>query len=278
MYYRAAQGFGASTGVCTPVDYTDSSGAPSIGNLCVDQSGVCGDAFALQSALNALGYGPVPVTGSIGPETNAALARYAKAHGIPYPGSLAGPELCEPMVKEYGAGSTGTSTTPTQPTIARKIMSTSAGLRTAAASKGVASTTKFGAPASVAPGAPGSAADTTPVAPASTSWWGGLPTWEKYAIVGGGVAVVGAIAYYLTVLKPKNAVANKKRRRMHRNSQQRLRIGHRVELHPGTDRWMMGDRFGRVEKFDKRGVMVYVRLDKSGKLLKFRERDLNIVD
>lgn len=41
----------------------------------------------------------------------------------------------------------------------------------------------------------------------------------------------------------------------------------RVELHPCTDRWMMGDRFGRILRV-KDGV-VHVRLDKSNKTFKF---------
>lgn len=45
-------------------------------------------------------------------------------------------------------------------------------------------------------------------------------------------------------------------------------VGSRVELHPGTDRWMMGDRFGDVERIDRKGRVV-VRLDRSGKALAF---------
>jgi hypothetical protein len=29
-------------------------------------------------------------------------------------------------------------------------------------------------------------------------------------------------------------------------------IGQRVELHPATDRWMMGDRYGTIVKLDER--------------------------
>ena len=58
--------------------------------------------------------------------------------------------------------------------------------------------------------------------------------------------------------------------------------GQRVELHPATDRWMMGDRFGVVSGFGRpilthdkasgRAVVfrpVFVTLDKSGKRVKF---------
>jgi hypothetical protein len=43
-------------------------------------------------------------------------------------------------------------------------------------------------------------------------------------------------------------------------------IGQRVELSPGLDAWMRGDRFGTVEKLGK--LFIYVRMDRSGKLRK----------
>lgn len=45
-----------------------------------------------------------------------------------------------------------------------------------------------------------------------------------------------------------------------------FRVGDRVELHPGTDAWMRGDRYGTVEKLGRKWV--YVRMDKSGKLVR----------
>lgn len=48
--------------------------------------------------------------------------------------------------------------------------------------------------------------------------------------------------------------------------------GQRVQLHPATDRWMMGDRFGVVTGL-KEG-RVRVRLDVSGKSLWFYNRDV----
>jgi len=43
--------------------------------------------------------------------------------------------------------------------------------------------------------------------------------------------------------------------------------GRRIQLHPGTDQWMMGDRFGEVRKVDAEG-RVHVKMDRSGKTLK----------
>ncbi len=46
-------------------------------------------------------------------------------------------------------------------------------------------------------------------------------------------------------------------------------IGRRVELHPATDRWMMGDRYGEIVKVGRE--YLYVKLDKSGKTIKFSQ-------
>lgn len=44
------------------------------------------------------------------------------------------------------------------------------------------------------------------------------------------------------------------------------RIGQRVELHPGTDAWAMGDRFGDIVKVGKRRL--WIKMDRSGKIRK----------
>lgn len=41
--------------------------------------------------------------------------------------------------------------------------------------------------------------------------------------------------------------------------------GDRIEMHPATDRWMMGDRYGYVENVGRKYVCV--RLDKSGRCM-----------
>jgi hypothetical protein len=43
---------------------------------------------------------------------------------------------------------------------------------------------------------------------------------------------------------------------------EQFKVGDRVELHPATDRWMRGDRFGAVTKLGRR--YVHVKLDHSG--------------
>lgn len=46
-----------------------------------------------------------------------------------------------------------------------------------------------------------------------------------------------------------------------------VKIGDRVELHPATDRWIRGDRFGTVAKIGRK--YVHVKLDRSGRTLPF---------
>lgn len=56
---------------------------------------------------------------------------------------------------------------------------------------------------------------------------------------------------------------------------ERFRIGDRVQLHPATSAWMMGDRWGEIVGFTAHNLHntnlrgVKVRLDKSGKTRAF---------
>ena len=53
-----------------------------------------------------------------------------------------------------------------------------------------------------------------------------------------------------------------------------FKVDQNVELHPGTDRWMMGDRMGIVKKLDPANGRVRVKLDVSGKSLWFKPDDI----
>jgi len=55
-----------------------------------------------------------------------------------------------------------------------------------------------------------------------------------------------------------------------------LRVGDRVALHPSTDLWMQGDRFGEVVKVVQKKV--YVLMEKSGKRVPFVPSMLNRVE
>jgi D-lyxose ketol-isomerase len=48
--------------------------------------------------------------------------------------------------------------------------------------------------------------------------------------------------------------------------------GQRVQLHPGTDRWMMADKYGVVVEIVSSKV-IRVKLDRSGRTLRFRPDD-----
>jgi hypothetical protein len=49
-------------------------------------------------------------------------------------------------------------------------------------------------------------------------------------------------------------------------------VGERVQSHPATDRWMMGDRFGSVVKIGSR--LVHVKMDRSGRTIKYSANNL----
>ena len=53
-----------------------------------------------------------------------------------------------------------------------------------------------------------------------------------------------------------------------------FKVDQRVELHPGTDRWMMGDRFGTVTEVNAKRGVVCVLLDVSGKGVNFLPRNI----
>ncbi len=49
----------------------------------------------------------------------------------------------------------------------------------------------------------------------------------------------------------------------------------RVELHPATDAWMQGDRFGEVVKVGRE--YVHVRMDRSARKLAIRPRHIGAI-
>ena len=52
----------------------------------------------------------------------------------------------------------------------------------------------------------------------------------------------------------------------------RFKVGDRVEMHPATDEWMRGDRFGEIVfriRGSRQGMPGYrVKLDKSGRFIR----------
>ena len=50
-----------------------------------------------------------------------------------------------------------------------------------------------------------------------------------------------------------------------------MQKGDRVQIRPHHDVWMMGDRYGTIEKVGRK--YVHIHMDKSDKVLKFVESD-----
>jgi len=46
--------------------------------------------------------------------------------------------------------------------------------------------------------------------------------------------------------------------------------GMRAELHPATDAWMFGDRYGEIVKVGR--TLVHIKMDRSGRTLKVAPR------
>jgi len=53
------------------------------------------------------------------------------------------------------------------------------------------------------------------------------------------------------------------------------KAGRRVEMHPCTDWWMQGARFGNIVKVDREAGILHVKLDKVHKIVKVRP---NLID
>jgi hypothetical protein len=48
--------------------------------------------------------------------------------------------------------------------------------------------------------------------------------------------------------------------------------GQRIQLHPGTDRWMRGDRYGEVLKVGR--LKLTVKMDRSGQTIRVAPRNV----
>ncbi len=57
-------------------------------------------------------------------------------------------------------------------------------------------------------------------------------------------------------------------------SEAKYKKGDRIELHPGTDQWMMGDRFGEVVEEPDSDGRYRVRMDKSKRKLRVSEEHI----
>ncbi len=55
---------------------------------------------------------------------------------------------------------------------------------------------------------------------------------------------------------------------------ERFPVDKRIEMHPATDQWMRGARYGSVRKVDGKTGLVHVKLDKIKKILRCAPADL----
>jgi hypothetical protein len=104
---------------------------------------------------------------------------------------------------------------------------------------------------------------------AQSSWWGRQSTGVKAAIIGGAVVAGLGIGYFVFVgAGKKKAASPNARRGARRNGYEIIAgfgVGERVQLHhPGTDRWMRGDKYGEIVSIVRGGKKVRVKLDRSG--------------
>jgi hypothetical protein len=82
------------------------------------------------------------------------------------------------------------------------------------------------------------------------------------------LAIVSPLAQGLQGLGSFGAEAEKRRRKMDTTNEAGFRVGDRVQLHPCTNSWMRGDRFGDVVRAGR--LACTVKLDKSGRTSTFR--------
>lgn len=54
------------------------------------------------------------------------------------------------------------------------------------------------------------------------------------------------------------------------------RSGVRVQTHPATDAWMMGDRYGEIVKVGR--TKIHVKMDRSGRTLRFSPENIETVE
>ena len=60
----------------------------------------------------------------------------------------------------------------------------------------------------------------------------------------------------------------------------RALVGRRVQLHPATDAWTAGDRFGEITRATagKAGTFFFVKMDRSGRVRRIAGRNVEVID
>ncbi len=192
---HGACGFGASAD-CNTLNYKTNKGVEGQGQLCPTGQN-CGNPFALQQALNDLGFGPIDVDGAVGPQTYAAIAKAMATYGVSYTSGAPSALVCQTIsdawnAKYYGpapttstnTGTTTASTAAVRGTLIKRTPVLVSAIRQM--TTGTATTKEGELPTDAG------------VVDKTKAWWGGLGTPAKVGVVAGGVAVLGLLAYALT--------------------------------------------------------------------------------
>lgn len=181
------KGFGAYAGFGLDVPMLKFGTQSTIGHPTADNSGTCGDSFAVQQMLKDLGYYSGAIDGAIGSGTMLGLRNFATASGISYtPGTFPKGSVCSALMDAWSAAHQPqqlVSSSPAPAPVSRLLVNPSV----------------FFVPKT-----------TREVVQTNAGWWGSLTTIEKVAIVAGSVLALGVVAKLLT---KKQAVANRRRRR-----------------------------------------------------------------
>ena len=235
---------------------------------------------SLQTGLKALGQGvgdntlrAIVVDGLIGPKTTAATNRALTVHvgSGQAPASFRTGALTQAEVVANAA----TLASIVDAEAARRGYS----VPTTAVIKAVATKTAVSAPKAVAtavapytPPLPSTIPSFAPPAAADDS----TATIVKYAAIGLGLVVATAGIYYVIKRKPAPAMAGFGAGGFYHTDPREFTRGQRVQLHPGTDAWMRGDRYGEIVKINKKSVRV--KLDKSGRVRNASPANLEIIE
>jgi len=186
---------------------------PVTGHPVADNSGMCGDAFAVQQMLYDLGLYTGKIDGAFGSGTFGGLSKIAAAAGVPYPpNSFPKADVCQALITAWQAKmAPAAAPPPAAPPPGAPPPAGAPGIFHPALIQAFPGLLRVRPPlvreAAVARPPPTGAMDRM------KSWWGAASTTEKIAVVGGGVLVLGAIAY---LVMPKKAAANPRRRRRRR--------------------------------------------------------------
>lgn len=173
-----------------------------IGQPVADNSGKCGDSYAVQQMLAELGYYAGQVDGQLGPQSLKAIRVFAESVGLSTGGTFPKADVCQAIISAYTAKMAATAPTASPSTTWRSRYTVS----------------KVTRPRIIVLKKPDGTmeyveADAGPFAKIG-GWWGEQSTMTKVAVVGGGVAIVGGIAW-LTMGR-KKVVPNRRRRRHRR--------------------------------------------------------------